>query len=97
MKKIRKFSIEHQLSQIQKPFLYMWAANDQLVNPQWSMEVLNQHFNNQIPSHISTYIGENQNHSFEISTFCPEKKKKEYSAQSRDVLVNWLNQQFDSN
>lgn len=96
LKKIRKFSIEHQLNQITKPFLYMWASNDQLVNPQWSMEVLNQQFNQQIPSNISTYIGNNQNHSFEISAFCPEKKKSEYSEESRDFLVSWLNQQFKS-
>jgi uncharacterized protein len=92
LKRIRNYENDEYLKKIQKPILYMWGENDQLVSPQSCMNRLNKVFSNAIPANFETYIGNGENHSFKKSPFCYTGKSKDlfYSDDSRKKLVTWL-------
>ncbi len=94
---IRDFEADGYISSITKPFLFMFAENDELVNPEWAMEELEKIFPDGSPSYIETYIADGQNHGFRIAPACYRGARDElkYSGSTRDKLIEWLLMQTD--
>lgn len=92
LNKIKRYDIQPFLTKIEKPLLYMWGENDQLIDYRWCLESLHKALGPDLPTHIETYIGEKQNHSFELSEFCPgaEYKRRNYSEESRQKMHTWV-------
>ncbi|TVP49744.1 MAG: alpha/beta fold hydrolase [Mongoliibacter sp.] len=92
LKVIRKFDPKKYLLNIEKPLLLLFAENDRLVNPSWSMEHLEMLYPEGAPGFISHYIAAGENHSFKTSPLCyigPWGELK-FSAKTRDVIQRWF-------
>lgn len=96
LKVIRRFDPESSISQIRKPVLFLFAENDRLVNPGWSMERLSEIFPNGHPTCVDTYIATGENHQFQTSPLCFKGKWSDlkYSDQTREHMVAWLEKQL---
>jgi uncharacterized protein len=94
---IRDFEAEEYIRSITKPFLFMFAENDELVNPEWAMEDLGKIFPNGSPPFIETYIADGQNHSFRVAPLCyrGEWDVLKYSETTRNKITEWLISQFE--
>ncbi len=99
LNRIKNFEILNYLSKIEKPILYLWGENDQLVSPQWCKEELNKVFTNGIPENFETHIAKGENHSFKVASFCYKGNAKNlpYSENSREIIIKWLLNTVSSN
>lgn len=70
LKIIKDFEPKPYIENLNKPILFLFAENDPLVNPQWSIEELNSIFPKGLPNSMEYYIAEGENHSFQISPKC---------------------------
>ncbi len=93
---IRDFEANGYIQSIKKPFLFMFAENDELVNPKWAMEDLEIIFPDGPPYYIETYTAEGQNHSFRVAPLCYRGKWDElqYSDSTRMKIIEWLTSQL---
>lgn len=89
---IRDFEADEYIKSITRPFLFLFAENDELVNPVWALEDLQKIFPNGSPSFIETYIAAGQNHSFRVAPACYRGKWSDlhYSDSTRLRMVEWL-------
>jgi pimeloyl-ACP methyl ester carboxylesterase len=94
---IRDFEADEYIRSISKPFLFLFAENDELVNPEWAMEDLGMIFPNGSPPFIETYIADGQNHSFRVAPLCyrGEWDVLKYSESTRKKITEWLISQFE--
>ena len=89
---IMDFEADNYIKSISKPFLFLFAENDELVNLQWAMDEYQKIFPDGPPPFIETYIAKEQNHSFRISPFCYRGSWSDlpYSNHTREKVVEWL-------
>jgi uncharacterized protein len=89
---IRDFEADEYIRSIRKPFLFMLAENDELVNPKWVMEDLEKIFPDGLPTFIETYTAEGQNHSFRVAPVCyrGDWDVLQYSESTRNKITDWL-------
>jgi len=92
LKIIRDFEAESYIKSISKPFLFLFAENDELVNPHWAMEDFREIFPYDPPPFIETYTANGQNHSFRVAPECYRGSwdALDYSESTREKLVDWL-------
>jgi pimeloyl-ACP methyl ester carboxylesterase len=93
---IRDFEADGYIRSIKKPFLFIFAENDELVNPKWAMEDLEKIFPDGLPPFIETYTAAGQNHSFRLAPICyrGEWDELQYSESTRMNMVEWLTSQL---
>lgn len=98
LKVIKKFDPKPYLTKLEKPILLLFAENDRLVNPAWSMEHLYEIYPEGLPKNFTVHISENENHSFKTSPFCfkGDWSELKFSENTRDVMVGWLGTQLIS-
>jgi uncharacterized protein len=96
LKVIKKFDPKPYLAKIDRPLLLLFAENDRLVNPTWSMEHLDQIFPEGLPKNFLVHIAQNESHSFKTSPFCFRGNWSElkFSEKTKDVMVYWIKTQF---
>jgi uncharacterized protein len=94
---IRNFEADGYIRSITKPFLFMFAENDELVNPKWAMEDLEKIFPGGPPPFIETYTAAGQNHSFRVAPACyrGEWDVLQYSESTRNIITEWLTSQVE--
>lgn len=92
LKVIRKFDPKEYLLNVKKPLLLLFAENDRLVNPTWSLEHLGELYPKGLPENISFHIAADENHSFKTSPFCYKGAWSDlkFSEDTRDVMVDWI-------
>ncbi|WP_373520114.1 alpha/beta hydrolase family protein [Aquiflexum sp.] len=92
LKVIRKFDPKEYLSNIEKPLLLLFAENDRLVNPTWSLEHLSELYPNGLRENFSYHIAVGENHSFKTSPFCYKGAWSDlkFSEKTKDVMVDWI-------
>ena len=93
---IRDFEADEYIRSITKPFLFLFAENDELVNPKWAIEDLEKIFPGGPPPFIETYTAAGQNHSFREAPLCyrGEWDVLKYSESTRMKMVEWLTSQL---
>ncbi len=93
---IRDFEAYEYIHSITKPFLFLFAENDELVNPKWAIEDLEKIFPGGPPPFIETYTATGQNHSFRVAPLCyrGELDVLKYSESTRMKMVEWLTSQL---
>ena len=89
---IRDFEADEYIRSITKPFLFLFAEYDELVNPKWNMEDFEKIFPEGSPSFLETYIADGQHHNFRNAPACyrGEWKDLPYSESTRMKMVEWL-------
>lgn len=92
LKIIKDFEPEPYLKGINQPFLMLFAENDPLVSPKWSLEELNKIFPKGLPTNITYHIALGEEHSFKIASRCYKGKWQEldFSERTRDLLFEWV-------
>ncbi|WP_194778094.1 alpha/beta hydrolase family protein [Pararhodonellum marinum] len=92
LKVIRKFDPNEYLLNIKKPLLFLFAENDRLVNPEWSLEHLNELYPNGLPDNFTYHIAAGENHSFKTSPFCYKGAWSDlkFSEKTKNVMVDWI-------
>lgn len=92
LKVIRKFDPKPYLGKIHQPLLLLFAENDRLVNPGWSMDHLQMLYPDGLPENFSVHIAESENHSFQTSPLCYKGSwgDLKFSESTRDVMKTWL-------
>jgi uncharacterized protein len=92
LKVIRKYDPKEYLLNIEKPLLLLFAENDRLVNPTWSLEHLNELYPNGLPENFSYHISAGENHSFKTSPLCYKGawSDLEFSGKTRNVMMDWF-------
>ncbi|WP_373495794.1 alpha/beta hydrolase family protein [Aquiflexum sp.] len=92
LKVIRKFDPKEYLLNIKKPLLLLFAENDRLVNPDWSMEHLNALYPKGLPDNFTYHIAAGENHSFKTSPFCYKSAWSDlkFSEKTKDVMEDWI-------
>ncbi|MEX0662496.1 MAG: alpha/beta hydrolase [Balneolaceae bacterium] len=92
LKLIKGFEADTYIRSISKPFLFLFADNDELVNDRWAMEDFSELFPDGPPSFIETYTAREQNHSFRVAPACYRGSNVDlpYSETTRDKMVEWL-------
>ncbi|CAN5275894.1 hypothetical protein BH23BAC1_BH23BAC1_43490 [soil metagenome] len=98
LKVIKKFDPKNHLLSIRKPILLLFAENDRLVNPDWSLQEFKNLFPNGGPQVFTNYVAKGENHNFQTSPLCykGEWSDLKFSEKTRDVMVDWLIQEFNS-
>ena len=94
---IRDFEAEEYIRSITKPFLFMFAENDELVNPEWAIEDLVHIFPDGLPPFFETFTAEGQNHGFRVAPACYRGNwsELEYSEATRTIITEWLISQLE--
>lgn len=92
LKIIKDFEPESYIKEITQPFLMLFAENDPLVSPAWSLEELSKLFPEGLPSHITHYVAQGEEHSFKIAPKCYDGKWRDvdFSESTRDVIYEWV-------
>jgi uncharacterized protein len=92
LKVIKKFDSRPYLEKISQPLLLLFAENDRLVNPGWSMESLERLFPNGLPDNFTVHTSEGENHSFQTSPFCYKGKWSDlkYSENTKNIMHSWI-------
>ena len=93
---IRDFEADGYIRSISKPFLFLFAENDELVNPEWAMEDFQKIFPDGPPPFIETYIAEGEHHNFRPAPACyrGEWRDMPYSESTRKKMAEWLTSQI---
>ena len=93
---IRDFEADGYIRSISKPFLFLFAENDELVNPTWALEDLQSIFPDGLPAFIETQVAEGLNHSFRVSPPCyrGEWDVLPYSEATRNMMMEWLDLKY---
>lgn len=96
LKIIRNFEADIYIRDITKPFLFLFAENDELVNPDWAMDDFRKIFPTGPPPFIETHVAKGQNHSFRLATTCKSGADDSliYSESTRTIMTEWLNTQY---
>jgi uncharacterized protein len=89
---IRDFEADEYIRSITKPFLFLFAEYDELVNPEWAMEDFQKIFPDGPPPFIETYIAEGEHHNFRPAPACyrGEWRDMPYSESTRKKMAEWL-------
>lgn len=89
---IKNFEPRPYIENINLPLLMLFAENDPLVNPKWSLDELNMIFPEGIPKNIETYVAPGEDHAFRIAPKCFSGKNSdiELSIKTRDLMFNWI-------
>jgi uncharacterized protein len=89
---IKDFEPAPYLAKIKRPLLLLYAENDPLVSPQWSLTALQDIFPAGIPEWIEYDVAKGQVHSFKIAPKCYRGKWRDipFSETTRTKIVNWL-------
>jgi uncharacterized protein len=92
LKVIRDFEPESYIRSIHRPFLMLFAENDPLVSPQWSLEELEAIFPNGLPPNMSCYVAPGEDHSFRVAPKCYSGSLRdlELSEKTRDFMFEWV-------
>ncbi|HMO38039.1 MAG TPA: alpha/beta fold hydrolase [Saprospiraceae bacterium] len=92
LKVIKNFEPESYLKTINRPLLMLFAENDPLVNPQWSLDALKSIFPAGMPQNITYYIAQGEDHSFRIAPKCYNGSYKDLklSVPTRDLMFSWV-------
>lgn len=89
---IKNFEPQSYIKKIDRPILMLFAENDPLVNPQWSLDELRLIFPEGIPKHIEYYVAPGEDHAFRIAPKCYSGNYNdiELSITTRDLMFNWV-------
>jgi uncharacterized protein len=92
LKIIKEFEPEIWIKGIHKPILLLFAENDPLVSPDWSLETIDKLFPEGIPDNLQIYITEGEEHSFKKAPPCYTGKWQDipFSEDTRETMKNWL-------
>jgi uncharacterized protein len=92
LKIIAPFEPRSYLQSIHRPILFLFAENDPLVSPRWSMDALEQHFPGGLPAHMEVYLAPGQEHAFRVAPPCYTGPMRDvpYSGSTREVVREWL-------
>jgi uncharacterized protein len=92
LKIIKDFKPEPYIKTINRPTLMLFAENDPLVSPQWSLEELESIFPEGLPQNITYYVAPGEDHSFRIAPKCYSGNLRdlELSEKTRDLMFNWV-------
>ncbi|MCH7411328.1 alpha/beta fold hydrolase [Belliella sp. DSM 111904] len=96
LKVIKRFDPQPYIGKIERPLLLLFAENDRLVNPTWSLDHLDQLFPQGLPKNFSVHIAENENHSFKKSPLCfkGDWSELKFSENTKDVMADWIKLQL---
>ena len=99
LKVIKNFEPHSYIKEINRPMLMLFAENDPLVNPQWSLDELNLIFPEGVPEHITCYVAPGEDHAFRIAPKCfnGNHRDLELSVKTRDLMFNWVMDQISNN
>jgi len=89
---IKHFEATPYIENIQKPFLFVFAENDALVDIEDSLLALDAIFENNIPGNMEVLVIENAMHSFRIGEFCDHYsgKRNDYAPKLKTAIRNWV-------
>ncbi|WP_224995438.1 S9 family peptidase [Cesiribacter sp. SM1] len=92
LRRIRKFEPAADIRNIQVPFLFLFAENDKLVNPEWSEQALSEIFPDGIPPHIQHQTIPEADHSFRKLPFCYDDSLEDipYSEVYQQAFKDWV-------
>lgn len=92
LKIIQNFEPKRYIFHIEKPFFFMLAENDELVNSKWAVDEFQNIFPSGKPSHIKIYIAASETHSFQKAHKCYDRdwKNYPYSEDTQKVLFEWI-------
>ncbi len=92
LKIIKDFEPEPYLKTIHRPLLMLFAENDPLVNPQWSLDALKSIFPDGLPPNMTYYTAPGADHAFRIAPKCYTGRHNdlELSVATRDLMFNWV-------
>lgn len=95
LKVIKDFEPEPYIRAINRPLLLLFAGNDPLVSPAWSIEELDRIFPDGLPSFIKYYTAQGENHSFKVAPKCYDGNHQDihFSEATRNVIFEWLVEQ----
>lgn len=95
LKIIKSFEPKSYIKSINQPLLMMFAENDPLVSPVWSVEELKKIFPNGLPSNFEYYIAQHENHSFKVAPKCYDGKWQDlyFSETTRELMFEWIKAQ----
>ncbi len=99
LKLIKNFEPEPYLKKIDKPLLFLFAENDELVGLVWSIDELKSLFPINLPSVFEIYTAPGETHSFKIAPKCYIGKSSDsyFSETTRQKLFSWINTQAGIN
>lgn len=92
LKLIKDFNPETNIKQIKCPSLFLFAKNDELVYPNWCIDMLNSIFNRHLPDHFKVLTISGANHGLKIANKCYNGKwaDLEYSDQAKKIIKDWI-------
>lgn len=92
LKLIRDFDPAADIQNIKNPFLFLFAENDDLVNPEWSVKDLKAIFPGGVPTHITYNIIPEANHSFRRIPMCYDEVWEDipYSEEYQQTFKTWV-------
>jgi uncharacterized protein len=92
LKIIKGFEPEQYIKTIDRPFLMLFAENDPLVSPQWSLEELESIFPEGLPHNMEHYVARGEDHSFRVAPKCYSGNVRDldFSEKTRDYMFNWV-------
>lgn len=91
LKIIKDFEPDAYLKAIKSPYLMLFAENDPLVSPKWSLDALDSIFPEGLPRNMDFYIAQGEEHSFKIAPKCHSGKWQDlnFSENTRGVIFDW--------
>lgn len=89
---IKTFKPQPYIKSVNRPLLMLFAENDPLVNPQWSLDELKLIFPEGIPKNIEYHVAPGEDHSFRIAPKCYRGSYNdiELSVKTRDLMFDWV-------
>lgn len=89
---IKHFEATPYIESINKPFLFVFAENDALVDIEDSLIALDTIFEKNLPENLKVLVIENAMHSFRIGDFCNHYSvnRNDYSPKLRTAIRDWV-------
>lgn len=93
LKEISEFDPSNDLRRINDPALFVFASNDRMVYPGWSLTSLNETFKNSIPDNFTLSVIPGANHDLKNAGMCSSKEEGEeaaYSEYFQTTFKSWV-------
>jgi len=93
LKEISEFDPANDLRRITDPALFVFASNDNMVYPGWSLTSLNETFPNGIPNNFTLSVIPGANHDLKNAGMCSSKKEANealYSEYFQNTFKSWV-------
>jgi len=93
LKEISEFDPSSDLKRITDPALFVFASNDRMVYPGWSLTALNDIFDNNVPDNFTLSVIPGANHDLKNAGMCSTKEQADeamYSDYFHTTFKSWV-------